>query len=311
MQVTVSSLPPLHYGAIFPIMERGIKGVRFTQEQLVDLLSNFEFSQSSLQDFVDCRRRFQLRYLQRVSWPAIQAEPAREFERHIQRGERFHRLVQQYLVGVPEDQLARFAEADEDENLQRWWQNFLDSIPAQLAGTAHRHVEVTLQAPLVDFRLVAIYDLVLFHPDGRVLIYDWKTSMHRPSRASLLERLQTRVYPYLLAQAGAALNQGKPVGPEQIEMIYWFAEPGQAEEKLVYSAERCQADGAYLRALVEEIRALKAEEFEMSASEKPCAYCVYRSLCNRGRKAEVMEGTEEMDTEDLDFNLEQIGEIGL
>ena len=78
------------------------------------------------------------------------------------------------------------------------------------------------------------------------------------------------------------LNQGKPIAPEQIEMIYWFAEPGQAAETLAYTAERFQADGAYLHALVNEIRSLKAEEFEMSASEKPCAYCVYRSLCNRG-----------------------------
>lgn len=302
----------------------------------MDPLLRFEFSQSSLQDYADCARRFQLRYLQRVAWPAIQAEPAREFELHIQRGERFHRLAQQYLVGVPEAGLTRMAEADEDENLQRWWQNFLDCIPAQLSGIAptHRHVEVGLQAPLAlpaplalqapatpqapadSFRLVAKYDLVLFRPDGRVRIYDWKTALHRPSRASLLERLQTRVYPYLLAQAGAVLNQGKPIAPEQIEMIYWFAEPGQAAETLAYTSERCQADGAYLHALVNEIRSLKAEEFEMSASEKPCAYCVYRSLCNRGVQAGEMAGgmgvedEEPSGPENLDFDLEQIGEIG-
>ncbi|RPJ37740.1 MAG: PD-(D/E)XK nuclease family protein, partial [Chloroflexi bacterium] len=155
----------------------------------MDPLSYFEFSQSSLQDFTDCRRRFQLRYIQRVHWPAVQAEPAREFERHIQRGDRFHRLAQQYLVGVPEAQLARMAEADEDENLQRWWQNFLDSIPARLNG--RRYVEIGLQAPLDGFRLVAKYDLVLLRPDGLVTIYDWKTGTHRPSRASLLDRLQT------------------------------------------------------------------------------------------------------------------------
>src|SRR5512143_2637063 len=110
----------------------------------MDMLARFEFSQSSLQDYVDCRRRFQLRYLQRVAWPAIQAEPAREFERHIQRGERFHRLAQQYLVGVPVEKLDRMASADVDENLQRWWQNFIDSIPAQLSGIAlnSKHVEV-------------------------------------------------------------------------------------------------------------------------------------------------------------------------
>ncbi len=275
----------------------------------MDPLTNFEFSQSSLQDYVDCPRRFQLRYVQRVAWPAVQAEPAREFEQHIQRGERFHRLAQQYLVGVPEAKLARMAEADEDENLQRWWQNFLDGIPGQLAGI--KYVEVSLQAPIGDFRLVAKYDLLLFHPDGRVQIFDWKTAMHRPKRASLLERLQTRVYPYLLAQAGASLNGGQPVPPEKIEMTYWFAEPGQAAETLAYTAERFQADGDYLKALVAEIRALKPEEFEMCAAEKPCAYCVYRSLCSRGVQAGAVGGEDEaLEIEDLDFDLEQIGEIG-
>jgi hypothetical protein len=279
----------------------------------MDSLSHFEFSQSSLQDYVDCRRRFQLRYVKRVAWPAIQAEPAREFERHIQRGDRFHRLAQQFLVGVPEERLARMAQADEDENLQRWWQNFLDSIPSQLAGSelaGTRHVEVALQAPLGDFRLVAKYDLVLLKPEGRAVIYDWKTAIHRPARTSLLARLQTRVYPFVLAQAGAALNRGKPLAPAQIEMTYWFAEPGQAAETLAYTPERCQADEDYLRALVEEIRSLPQAEFSMAESEKACAYCVYRSLCNRGVKAEEMDGTEEVMPEDLDFNLEQIGEIG-
>jgi hypothetical protein len=276
-------------------------------------LSRFEFSQSSLQDYSDCRRRFQLRYLQRVAWPAVQAEPAREFERHIQRGDRFHRLVQQYLLGVPEERLARMAEADEDENLQRWWQNFLDSIPTTLTGA--RYVEAGLQVPLGSFRLVAKYDLLLLRPDGQALIYDWKTSIHRPSRSSLLERLQTRVYPYVLAQAGAALRSGQAIPPGQIEMIYWFAEPGQAAERLVYTPERCQEDGNFLLALVNEIQSLTPQDYGLATAEKTCAYCVYRSLCDRGIQAgdltgEGSPGDEPPDPEDLNFDLEQIGEIG-
>ncbi|MBE0695995.1 MAG: PD-(D/E)XK nuclease family protein [Anaerolineaceae bacterium] len=199
-------------------------------------LDHFEFSQSSLQDYVDCRRRFQLRYLQRVAWPAVQAEPVRENERHIQRGERFHRLVQQYLLGIPQEKLARMAAADEDENLQRWWDNFINNIPDELTGT--KHVEVTLAAPLADSRLVAKYDLVLSQPDGKVRIYDWKTSTHRPKRTWLSERLQTRIYPYLLVQAGAVFNNRNPIAAEEIEMIYWFAEPGQAPEQFPFSPVR-------------------------------------------------------------------------
>jgi hypothetical protein len=278
----------------------------------VDPLDRFEFSQSSLQDFTDCRRRFQLRYLQHVAWPAVQAEPARENERHMQRGNRFHRLTQQFLLGVPESDLNRMAEADEDENLLRWWQNFLECIPAALEGA--RFVEVSLEAPLGQFRLVAKYDLVLLLPDGRAVIYDWKTAGKKPRRERLQQRLQTRVYPYLIVQAGAALNQGRSIQPEQVEMIYWFAEPGQTEERFSYDAARYTEDQHYLTNLLAQIRTLPAEEFHMAESEQSCPYCVYRSLCRRGGKAGDVADLADEDAEPadaaLEFDLEQIAEIG-
>jgi hypothetical protein len=273
-------------------------------------LAQFTFSQSSLQDYVDCRRRFQLRYIQRVSWPAVQAEPARENEQHIQRGERFHRLVQQYLVGVPADRLSHMAQADPDTNLLRWWENFLSCIPGDLKGT--RCVEARLSAPLGRFRLVAQYDLVLIQPDGCAVIYDWKTSPHRPKRSTLLERLQTHVYPYLLAQAGAALNNGRGIDPGAIQMIYWFTEPGDPPEYIPYSLSQCQSDGQYLLSLVNEIGRGGFEECERCSSETPCRYCVFRSLCDRGTQAGALTGAEDYDPDaetTLDFDLEQIGEI--
>jgi hypothetical protein len=277
---------------------------------MIDPLERFVFSQSSLQDYADCPRRFQLRYIQRVSWPAIQAEPARENEEHIQRGERFHRLVQQYLVGVPADRLSQMAQADPDANLLRWWENFLDCIPGDLKGT--RHVEAGLSAPLGRFRLVAQYDLVLVQPDGCAIIYDWKTSLHRPKRSTLLDRLQTHVYPYLLAQAGAALTNGRAITPDAIQMIYWFTEPGDPPELIQYSMSQYQADEKYLLALVNDIGGLHSQDFSLCASETACRYCVYRSLCDRGTQAASMADSADYDPDakpSLDFDLEQIGEI--
>ena len=43
----------------------------------------FQFSQRSLQDYVDCRRRFELRYLQNLAWPAVEAEPHLEQEKRL------------------------------------------------------------------------------------------------------------------------------------------------------------------------------------------------------------------------------------
>ena len=73
------------------------------------LPDNFQFSQASLQDFVDCPRRFHLRYLLNVAWPAAEAEPIEEQERRVQLGLAFHRMVQQQLVGIPEVRIARMA----------------------------------------------------------------------------------------------------------------------------------------------------------------------------------------------------------
>src|SRR3990172_4339964 len=133
-------------------------------------------SQSSLQDYHDCPRRFELRYLQRLSYPAIETEPALENERHQQEGEYFHRLVQQHLIGIPAEQVGRLANTD---NLQRWWENYLNA--KDLTGLAQRPVgrdlsglysEITLSAPLGKFRLVAKYDLIAVD-NNKVTIYDW------------------------------------------------------------------------------------------------------------------------------------------
>mgnify|MGYP007064289961 CR=1 FL=1 len=38
---------------------------------------DFQFSQNNLQDYLDCARRFELRALRRLAWPAAQSEIGR------------------------------------------------------------------------------------------------------------------------------------------------------------------------------------------------------------------------------------------
>src|SRR5512133_1849841 len=129
-------------------------------------------SQSSLQDYVDCAQRFKLRYLDRLSYPAIETEPTLENEKHQQEGEYFHRLVQQHLIGIPAEQIARFANTP---NLQRWWENFRNSIDLTgFPNLSGLYPEATLSAPLGKYRLLAKYDLIALR-DGKATIYDWKT----------------------------------------------------------------------------------------------------------------------------------------
>src|SRR5512140_2479670 len=72
-----------------------------------ELPASFNFSQSCLQDYSDCPRRFQLRYIEKLAWPAIEVEPILESERRQQAGQQFHRMVQQHLIGLPMEKLNR------------------------------------------------------------------------------------------------------------------------------------------------------------------------------------------------------------
>ena len=97
------------------------------------LADDFTFSQSSLQDYVDCPRRFELRYIEGVRYPSLEAEPALKHEEHMRQGAQFHKMVQQYLVGVSADRLA--TSVSDDEILSAWWETFtavgLKDLPEQ------------------------------------------------------------------------------------------------------------------------------------------------------------------------------------
>ena len=77
------------------------------------LSTEFQFNQANLQDYVDCRRRFQLRYLLQIAWPAIGIEPPLEHERLLRLGAAFHRMIHQHTLGVSEERLNRFVQDDD------------------------------------------------------------------------------------------------------------------------------------------------------------------------------------------------------
>jgi len=290
------------------------------------LPTDFQFSQGSLQDYVDCPRRFQLRYLLRLAWPAVEVEPALENERHLQQGAAFHRLVHQHILGLSPERLSSMVT---DKDLSRWWHNYLGSAPADLAELCYP--EVALSALVSGHRLVAKYDLIAVGPvlsgstalseaEGpgqHSTILDWKTSRKRPRRQWLAKSLQTRVYPYLLVRAGSHLNEGRPFQPEQVEMIYWFANFPEDPESFPCDAAQYDEDGDYLASLVEEIKNAGHppgdDDFPLTTQERRCRYCPYRSLCRRGVRAgafdEAEDEPERVDDFEIALGFEQIAEI--
>lgn len=270
----------------------------------MSLPSDFQFSQGALQDFSDCRRRFELKYVQALSWPALAADPALEWEQRQRLGVQFHRLVQQHQLGLPRERLTALAI---DPQLRRWWDDYLMYAPSDLPP--QRHPEVTLSAPLAGRRLVAKYDLIAVAPDARCVIVDWKTQRQRPARARLQQRWQTRVYRYLLVAAGAHLFGGKGPEPEQVEMVYWFSEHPKAPERLAYDRAQFDADHDALSSLIETILRLSPGAFPLTEDLSHCRFCSYRSLCERGVAAGLSDGNEDAPEPPEELDLDDIEEV--
>jgi hypothetical protein len=287
----------------------------------MSLSKTFQFSATSLQDYAECPRRFQLRYLLEVAWPAPEAEPVGEQERYGRLARDFHRLAHQHLLGLPAETLSAMVY---DADLERWWRAYL-AYAVTLSG-ASVTPEIGLSTALAGYRLVAQYDAVVVGQaagPARFLIIDWKTYRQRPTRTWLAARLQTRVYPLVLVQAGAPLNGGDAIRSAQIEMRYWLAEYPTAPETFSYDEPAYQSDLDYVANLIAEIagRAAsqggRADVWPLTDDVRRCRFCNYRSLCRRGTVAgplaEYLEGEEAAggDEPGPDFDLDwgQVQEI--
>ncbi len=291
-----------------------------------ELPVGFAFSQSSLQAFEDCPRRFWLTYVQQLPWPALEVSPIQEHERLMRLGEAFHRLVERTEIGIDGALLA----ANLDRPLADWFNAYLRHRPSDLP-TEFVEVEKVLSIadlsnsatlnPQSKIRLAAKYDLIAAETGGRVVIVDWKTARRRTDPATLRRRVQSWVYPFVLVEASATLPFG-PLRPEQVEMRYWFTAAPAQPIVFRYDAVQHEENRQKLNYLLEKILSASGEqEFPKIADtdlnrKRFCNYCIYRSRCGRGIFAGDLE--ELMDDESffavdldkaLEFTLADVGEM--
>jgi hypothetical protein len=178
-----------------------------------------------------------------------------------------------------------------------------------------------LSTPQSSFRLAAKYDLITADAGGRAVIVDWKTARRRADPAALRQRWQTIVYPYVLVEASAGLPWG-PVRPEQVEMRYWFTAAPAQPVIFHYDAAQHAANQRRLARLLGEILAGEAEADFPKVADTPanrrrfCAFCIYRSRCNRGDAAgdiDTLDDAEEFFAVDmeraLEFTLDDVEEL--
>lgn len=270
-----------------------------------NLPDDFVFSQSSLQDYVDCPRRFELKYILRQRWPAPEVDDMLEFEKRMEQGQRFHQLVHQHLLGIRAEMLTQYIN---DDKVKTWFETYLNNGLKNVPS--NRYPEQTLTVLIGQYAFLAKFDLVAF--GDTVVIMDWKTSRNLPKREWLASKLQTIVYRYVLAKAGNKLNNNQPILPEKIEMRYWFANHNGNVFAFKYDAAQAQTDEQYLLDLAKEIdtRAI----FPLTDDIHRCQFCAYRSLCDRGKSAGSLEEWELADYDDIDLtdfeiDIDQIAEI--
>jgi hypothetical protein len=290
---------------------------------------NFTFTQSSLQAYKDCARRFWLAYIEQLPWPAVEASPVHEHEELMRRGQRFHRLVERTEIGMDPAQVAAQVDDGSDPNMAAQYAAYLEHRPRDLPQQV-REVEVVLSTTLgVDsrngetdsVRLAAQYDLIAAEQDGPVIIIDWKTGKRAATRAVLQEQMQSIVYPFVLVEASAGLPWG-PVRPEQIEMRYWFTAAPAQPIALRYDGAQHDRVRTWLRNQINSILAGKGEEDFPKVEDTPanrkrfCNFCVYRSRCNRGAEAgdvsELVDPTDYFSGDvagSLEFTMDEVEEL--
>ncbi|MSP12203.1 MAG: PD-(D/E)XK nuclease family protein [Chloroflexi bacterium] len=238
------------------------------------LQAGFRFSRFNLEDYTVCPSQFRLRHLDQVIWPALRTARTAEYDERMARGRFFHTLIQQHTLGLDVTELVGGA----DEQIQGWWQAFISQGPAIPAGRVFTEIELT--APLLRWSIVARFDRVIAQPDGRILIIDWKAEDRLPKRAWVEHNFQTRVYLYVMAEAGHQLA-GRPITPDSIEMLYWWANYPQQSIHLPYNQAWHSANRSNLEASVAQIAAEPEDGFPLTDDLRVCALCEYRSLHGR------------------------------
>lgn len=272
------------------------------------LSKNFIFSANNLQDYVDCPRRFELKYILKQNWPAITSQPVLEMENKIQMGNRFHQLANQYLTGISGDVLEN---SIDDPELKLWFNRFQKYIKSSL--NFPHFSEFTVFLSFEGFRLIAIFDFISLTDIHKMMIGDWKTSSRLPNKEFYFQSIQSYLYPFIAYETRVNLfPQASTLQPEDLFMEYWF--PGFPENTITreYSTTSHTSSRELISSLISEIAQKELGTFEKTPNDKRCVYCQYRSLCERGIQAGKLEDAEDDSESDSRFDsldFDQIEEI--
>ena len=208
-----------------------------------------------------------------LDWPGLSmldlpsnSEPARL-------GRAFHRLVGDWLAGAEIDPV----DVEEDDPaLGRLWRQF-SSRPPDI-GSGPKIVEQEIALAIEGAVVVARPDLIWPTEDGRLTIFDWKTSAP-PSAEIIAGSCQAKLYPYLLVEAASSMGFGT-LEPAGVDMFFHFVTQPDQTIRVEHSAERHKSIDAWLRREVKVI--LETVDFPQTTDLGECARCRYQTYCHLG-----------------------------
>jgi hypothetical protein len=167
---------------------------------------SLRLSQSSLDLWATCPRKFQHIYIDQLATYTLPEERSRQ-----RLGSQFHALVQQWQLGLPVEPLA-----EGDRPLQRWLDTFIQAAPEIFGGDSGT-TQLSEHTRTLEFDgalVTVVYDLLILG-QTQAQILDWKTYARPRDPQPLLHNWQTRLYLFVLVETSA-------YSPEQIAMVYWF-----------------------------------------------------------------------------------------
>ena len=253
-------------------------------------LDKLYFSQLSLTVYDNCPLKFRRRYLDGLYWPADWSGNISQ-KQMVEKGRKFHLLAQRYYE--------RGENIDTNyisEELRGWFAELKNFRPYN--NTDKFSPEHELRVNKDNIKLVAKYDLLYIDKENEnLIIYDWKTNNKKFDNKKLKENLQTRVYLYILAEAGSFYYLEDESSFDKMSIIYWNPRYPKQSVKINYNQEKFAADKRFLKNKIKEIRNLNYEDFKKTSNEKICKFCEYRPICF-GKKAK------EVEVEKDDINLE-------
>lgn len=232
-------------------------------------MAQVTISRTKLHTFLQCQRRFQLRYIHEQAWP----EPplTEEEEARLARGKQFHQLAERHLLGLPPEPI-------QHPTIDAWWQGWLSWVKGLPNGRFLP--EFTLTIPIQGVLLRGRFDLVLLANDNSIHIFDWKTG-HAPPRATLRQDWQTRFYLGMMAESGTAVQPQQPPQPTQIKLTYWYTNaPAQT---FSYNQQWHQQNWSELQTYLQSVvlRLEDEENWPLTDDSTLCQTCPYQILCGR------------------------------